>query len=77
MCQEITESVLKESAAELAKGIQNRREMENAISACKLKQRAVYLVESSKRESKGNDLLNTAKNLATAQQSNFKGHAQI
>lgn len=43
---EITESVMKESVAELAKGIQpwiqHRQEMENAISACKLKRRADY-----------------------------------
>ena len=41
MRQEITESVMKESAAELAKGIQNRQEMENAISASKLKERLI------------------------------------
>lgn len=44
MRQEITESVMKESAAELANGIQHRQKMENAISVCKLKQTADYLV---------------------------------
>ena len=52
---------MKESAAELAKGIQYRQEMENAISACKLKQRADYLIESSKRDSKENELFHSAK----------------
>ena len=72
MRQKITESVMKESAAELAKGIQHRQEIDNAISACKLKQRADYLVENSKRESKENDLFHSAKDLATASRVTLK-----
>lgn len=71
MRQKITESVMKESAAELAKGIQHRQEIDNAISACKLKQRA-DLVENSKRESKENDLFHSAKDLATASRVTLK-----
>lgn len=46
--------------------------MDNAISACKLKQRADYLVESSKRESKENELFHSAKDLATASRVTLK-----
>ena len=72
MRQEITKSVMKESAAELAKGIQPRQGMENGISACKLKQRADHLVESSKRESKEIELFHSAKDLATASRVTLK-----
>lgn len=58
--QEITESVMKHSTAELAKGIQHRQEMESVMSDEKLKQMAHCLVKSSKGESKQKELLNTS-----------------
>ena len=64
--QEITESVVEQSTAEFAKGIHKRQKLESDVSGCKLKEMADCLVESSKRDSKKNEMLIRTRDASTA-----------
>ena len=64
--QEITESVMEQSTAEFAKGIHKPKKLESNVSGCKLKKMADCLVESSRRDSKKNEMLIRTRDASTA-----------